>query len=72
MDCPQVTSLKLEFGVLEQKLCERDATIARLRADARAAAKASKRSAAAQDARIASLRQRLEAVPLREQVGLSF
>lgn len=63
----QVTALKLEFSALERKLLQRDATIAQLHADARAAEKAARQSAAKQGARIAALQRQLDAAPASHQ-----
>lgn len=65
----QVTALKLEFSALEQKLLQRDATIAQLHADARAADKAARQSAVKQGARITALQHQLDAVSANQQTG---
>jgi hypothetical protein len=57
----QVTALRLEFAALEQKLRERDASIAQAHADARAAGASARRAAVVQEARIAALQRQLEA-----------
>ena len=64
-----MTALKLEFAALEGKLAERDATIAGLHAEGRAAARAARKTAAAAEARVSTLRQRLDAVAPCTLVG---
>ena len=59
--CVQVTALKLEFAALEERLRERDASIAQAHADARAAEKAARKAAIAHEARVAALQRQLEA-----------